>query len=65
MCIRKVSNIILTIVIVDFQAKLGIEYPDFDKPDALDMVRLSFRLNKKETTKNDVQKHKRNWWKFW
>ena len=25
-------------VIIDFQAKLGIEYPDFDKPDALDML---------------------------
>lgn len=28
---------------IDFQRKLGIEYPDFENPKAIDMVRLTFR----------------------
>jgi len=29
--------------IVDFQKKLGIIYPEFDKPDSLDIIRLTFK----------------------
>lgn len=34
---------------VDFQRKFGIEYPNFDKPESLDLMRLTFeaRHNKK------------------
>lgn len=37
---------------VDFQKKLGIEYPDFDRLQTLNLVRLTFKTKKKEVPSN-------------
>ncbi len=37
---------------VDFQKKLGIIYPEFDKPNTLDLLRLKFKKIKSETVNN-------------
>jgi len=46
---------------IDFQDKLGMQYPDFDKPNTLDLLMLRFTYQGQST----IPKPIKPWWKFW
>jgi len=57
-------NITSEWAMVDFQKKLGIEYPPLGKPEKVDLVRLTFSQAKASNPKEEKDSKKPKW-KFW